>query len=156
MHYNWLSVLNQTKKKYNKIDDNFKNYINQPIVLSDNKNKFNEDNFRNLLKYQKLIEQEDFIKRQYVLNDIIKYLNNNDMLPALCFIFSRKNVEVAAKEINFSLYKPEDKTPNIIENECKQILMRKLPNYKEYLKLPEYIELIELLKKENLPFIMQV
>ena len=147
MHYNWLSVLNQTKKKYNKIDDNFKNYINQPIVLSDNKNKFNEDNFRNLLKYQKLIEQEDFIKRQYVLNDIIKYLNNNDMLPALCFIFSRKNVEVAAKEINFSLYKPEDKTPNIIENECKQILMRKLPNYKEYLKLPEYIELIELLKK---------
>ncbi len=147
IHYNWLSVLNQTKKKYNKIDENFKNYINQPIVLSNQNNKFNEDNFRNLLKYQKLIEQENFIKRQYVLNDIIKYLNNNDMLPALCFIFSRKNVEIAAKEINFSLYQPEDKTPNIIENECKQILMRKLPNYKEYLKLPEYIELIDLLKK---------
>ena len=147
IHYNWLSVLNQTKKKYNKIDENFKNYINQPIVLSDKNNKFNEDNFRNLIKYQKLIEQENFIKRQYVLNDIIKYLNNNDMLPALCFIFSRKNVEIAAKEINFSLYKPEDKTPNIIENECKQILMRKLPNYKEYLKLPEYIDLIDLLKK---------
>ena len=147
IHYNWLSVLNQTKKKYNKIDENFKNYINQPIVLSDQNNKFNEDNFRNLIKYQKLIEQENFIKRQYVLNDIIKYLNNNDMLPALCFIFSRKNVEIAAKEINFSLYQPEDKTPSIIENECKQILMRKLPNYKEYLKLPEYSELIDLLKK---------
>ena len=75
IHYNWLSVLNQTKKKYNKIDENFKNYINQPIVLSNQNNKFNEDNFRNLLKYQKLIEQENFIKRQYVLNDIIKYLN---------------------------------------------------------------------------------
>ena len=147
IHYNWLSVLNQTKKKYNKIDENFKNYINQPIVLSDQNNKFNEDNFGNLIKYQKLIEQENFIKRQYVLNDIIKYLNNNDMLPALCFIFSRKNVEIAAKEINFSLYQPEDKTPSIIENECKQILMRKLPNYKEYLKLPEYSELIDLLKK---------
>ena len=147
IHYNWLSVLNQTKKKFNKMDQNFKNYINQPIIVSDTKIKFNEDNYKNIVKYQKLIEGENFIKRQYILNDIVRYLNNNDMLPALCFIFSRKKVEIAAKEINFSLFDPEDKMPNIIENECKQILIRKLPNYKEYLKLPEYIELIELLKK---------
>jgi superfamily II RNA helicase len=148
IHYNWLSCLNQTKKKYIKVDENFKYYINKPLTLSrSDGNPFLEDSFRNLIKYQKMIENENFIKRQYVLNDIVKYLLNNDMLPALCFIFSRKNVQIAAKEINFSLFDPEDKTPSIIENECKQILIKKLPNYKEYLKLPEYIELIDLLKK---------
>ena len=148
IHYNWLSCLNQTKKKYIKLDENFKYYINKPLTLSrSDGNPFLEDSFRNLIKYQKMIENENFIKRQYVLNDIVKYLLNNDMLPALCFIFSRKNVQIAAKEINFSLFAPEDKTPSIIENECKQILIKKLPNYKEYLKLPEYIELIDLLKK---------
>lgn len=148
IHYNWLSCLNQTKKKYIKLDENFKYYINKPLTLSrSDGNPFIEDSFRNLIKYQKMIESENFIKRQYVLNDIIKHLLNNDMLPALCFIFSRKNVQIAAKEINFSLFAPEDKTPSIIENECKQILIKKLPNYKEYLKLPEYIELIDLLKK---------
>jgi superfamily II RNA helicase len=148
IHYNWLSCLNQTKKKYVKLDENFKYYINKPLTLSrSDGNPFLEDSFRNLIKYQKMIENENFIKRQYVLNDIVKYLLNNDMLPALCFIFSRKNVQIAAKEINFSLFAPEDKTPSIIENECKQILIKKLPNYKEYLKLPEYIELIDLLKK---------
>jgi superfamily II RNA helicase len=148
IHYNWLSCLNQTKKKYIKVDENFKYYINKPLTLSrSDGNPFLEDSFRNLIKYQKMIENENFIKRQYVLNDIVKHLLNNDMLPALCFIFSRKNVQIAAKEINFSLFDPEDKTPSIIENECKQILIKKLPNYKEYLKLPEYIELIDLLKK---------
>ena len=147
IHYNWLSCHNNTKKTAIKNDPDFKNYIFKPIILSDKNKKFNEENYKNIIKTQKIIEADGFIKRKFILNDLIKYLNNNNMLPALCFIFSRKNVEIAAKEIDFSLYQPDDKTPNIIENECKQILIKKLPNYKEYIKLPEYIELIDLLKK---------
>ena len=87
------------------LDENFKYYINKPLTLSrSDGNPFLEDSFRNLIKYQKMIENENFIKRQYVLNDIVKHLLNNDMLPALCFIFSRKNVQIAAKEINFSFW----------------------------------------------------
>lgn len=147
IHYNWLSCHNKTLKAAIKNDINFKKYINKPIILSDNTLKFNEENYKNILNTQKIIEADGFIKRKFILNDLIKYLNLNNMLPAICFIFSRKNVEVSAKEIDFSLFKEEDKTPNVIENECKQFLIKKLTNYKEYIKLPEYIDLINLLKK---------
>jgi len=147
IHYNWLTCHNQTKKKVNKTNPEFKNFINKPIILSNSINKFHEENYKNINKTHKIIEEDGFIKRKFILNELVKYLNMNNMLPALCFIFSRKNVEIAAKEIEFSLFAPEDKTPSIIENECKQILIKKLPNYREYIKLPEYIELINLLKK---------
>ena len=51
------------------------------------------------------------------------------MLPALCFIFSRKNVEIAAKEITHTLFDKDDKTPNIIEHECRKfnVQTKKLP-----------------------------
>lgn len=147
IHYNWLSCHHQTSKAANKTNPEFKKFINKPIILSNQDKKFNEDNYKNIVKTRKIIENDGFLKRKFILNELVKYLNHNNMLPALCFIFSRKHVEIAAKEIDFSLFELEDKTPNIIENECKQILMKKLPNYKEYIKLPEYIELISLLKK---------
>ena len=87
-----------------------------------------------------------FIKRQFVLNETIKYLKNNEMLPAICFIFSRRGVEEAANEITISLFDEDDTTPNIIADECQKILM-KLPNYKEYIHLPEYVNLMKVLKK---------
>ena len=33
------------------------------------------------------------------------------MLPAICFVFSRKHVEQAANEINFSLFEAESSLP---------------------------------------------
>ena len=87
IHYNWLSCHHQTRKHAIKNDSSFKNYINKPIILSDNNCKFNEENHRNIIKTHKIIEADGFIKRKYVLNDLIKYLNQNNMLPALCFIF---------------------------------------------------------------------
>jgi len=147
IHYNWLTCHHQTRKNAIKMYPEFKNYINKPVLILNQDKKFNEENFKNIIKSQKIIEDDGFIKRKFILNELVKYLNQNNMLPALCFIFSRKNVEIAAKEIDFSLFSCDDKTPNIIENECKQILIKKLPNYKEYINLPEYVELINLLKK---------
>ena len=36
---------------------------------------------------------------------------------------------------------------NIIRKECKQILINKLTNWKEYIELPEFEELTQLLQK---------
>lgn len=69
------------------------------------------------------------------------------MLPAICFIFSRKNVEYAAKELGMSLFEKDSGIPAIIEKECRHIIMSKLPNYQEYINLPEYLELVSLLEK---------
>ena len=68
-------------------------------------------------------------------------------MPAICFVYSRKQVEQIAGKINISLFEDGDKTPSIIENECKQLLIRKMNNWKEYINLPEYRFLIKILQK---------
>jgi superfamily II RNA helicase len=68
------------------------------------------------------------------------------MLPALCFVFSRKMLEDCAKELTTNLLEFDSKVPYIIQRECEQII-RKLPNYQEYLLLPEYNNMVSLLQK---------
>lgn len=108
---------------------------------------FNEKNFYEMNKIRKYLSKNDIrVKRSYILNELVRKLHLNNMLPAICFIFSRKNVEVCASEITVSLFDSESKVPSIIEQECKHIMM-KLPNYREYINLPEYVFMINLLKK---------
>ena len=40
----------------------------------------------------------------------------------------------------------DSKIPYTIDRECEQII-RKLPNYKEYFNLPEYLNMVQLLRK---------
>lgn len=126
----------------------FKELMNKPIEIATNGGQFNDSNYfktQNILDI--LAKSKVHVKRAYVLNELVNYLNVNDMLPALCFVFSRKNVELCAKEISVPLFTKEDKTPNIIEHECQKILMAKFKNYKEYLLLEEYQTILQLLKK---------
>jgi superfamily II RNA helicase len=71
---------------------------------------------------------------------------DNNMLPAICFVLSRKALEQCAKEITTNLLEDDSKVPYIVKKECEQII-RKLPNYQEYLLLPEYIQIVSLLEK---------
>jgi len=150
-HYMWVTCHKSTIKeaKDTPLEVDLKKYINNQVVITDSTGKFNELNYHKIKSIQTALSnnKSGFVKRSFVLNGLIKHMKDNNMLPALCFVFSRKKVEICAKEITFSLFDSDDKTPSIIENECKQILIRKIPNYKEYVNLPEYTELMELLKK---------
>jgi superfamily II RNA helicase len=86
------------------------------------------------------------VNRQFVLNQLFKQLNEQEMLPAIAFVFSRKNVERFAKEITTNLLEDDSKIPYQASRECEQII-RRLPNYREYLKLPEYLSIVQLLEK---------
>ena len=149
-HYMWLSTHNHLLKnaKDTPYEQKIENLQRKPIVIKEANGTFMEKNYHkvhDLTEYMK--NNRVFVKRQFVLNDIVKYLNKNDMLPAICFVFSRKHVELAAKEINFSLFEEGSKIPATIGDECKKILMSKLPNYEEYINLPEYQEIVRLLEK---------
>jgi superfamily II RNA helicase len=88
-----------------------------------------------------------FINYQHVINNIIKKLKSQNMLPAICFVFSRKKVEEYAEYIETSLFDDDEShIPNIIGKECNKIL-RKLPNHQEYTNMPEYIQMVKLLEK---------
>lgn len=87
-----------------------------------------------------------FVNKMHVLNQLAYHLNEQDMLPAIAFVFSRKMVETYAKAIQTNILEFDSKIPYTMREECDKIL-RKLPNYEEYMRLPEYDELTKLLEK---------
>ena len=87
------------------------------------------------------------VSNKFVLNKIVGNLKQENKLPAICFVFSRKNCEYYAAGIETCLFSEEDAIlDNTIDTECRNVIA-KLPNYKEYLELPEYINCVKLLKK---------
>tara|TARA_B110000211_G_scaffold73023_1_gene84821 strand:- start:615 stop:2198 length:1584 start_codon:yes stop_codon:yes gene_type:complete len=69
------------------------------------------------------------------------------MLPALAFIFSRKQCYVWAGKVQRSLFEDGSKVPSTIEQTATKILISKLDNWREYVKLPEFQNIVKLLKK---------
>jgi superfamily II RNA helicase len=149
-HYAWITAQQSVLKdvKGTPYEEKCKDILNKPIVLASSKGIFNEINYHKINDILRYFQKNKvYVKRQYVLNDLVRYLDRHEMLPAICFVFSRRNVEVYAKEITFSLFDADDKIPSIIEHECEKILISKLRNYKEYIDLEEYRTMIALLKK---------
>lgn len=148
-HYSFITITQGIFKKIKDktVHEEIKSLTNKLLVIQDSNGKFNDENFNKINNMLKLFDKNDMhIKRQNVLNQVTKYLVDNEMLPALCFVLSRKQLEICAEELTTNLLEFDSKVPYIIDRECEQII-RKLPNYQEYLNLPEYIKLIRLLRK---------
>ncbi|MDA9216220.1 DEAD/DEAH box helicase [bacterium] len=147
-HYLWYSAPKSLfDEKKNKSLFNLLDYTNKPLLI---KNDNEEFNIKNLIKLNQLDSEikkkKIYIKRKFVLNELVFYLKNNNMLPAICFVFSRKQAEVAAFEIENNLH-DDEKFSSIIEHECKKILISKLDNYSEFIELDEFKKIIKLLEK---------
>ena len=110
------------------------------------KNVFSEKGYKEIAGTLATLEENQlFLKRKFVVNHLAQYLKENEMLPAIFFVFSRKQVETLAKEISVSLLEDDSKVPYVVRRECEQIV-RRFPNHAEYLQLPEYHELVRLLE----------
>ena len=149
IHYSYTitnaSIFKKVKDKA--LQEEIKRLTKMPMVLQDASGKFNEDNYNNMNKMLKLFDKHHvFVKRQHVLNKVCEHLVEHEMLPALCYVFSRKQLEKCASELTTNLLEFDSKVPYTIDYECEQIV-RKLPNYQEYLNLPEYISTVQLLRK---------
>ena len=151
-HYMWFSVHEGTLKKAAKTPYEKKieqvRHIPLPLLAS-NTGTFCQDHYYKIHEVKEYLTKNNagYIKRQFVLAELLTYLKAQGMLPAICFIFSRKHVEQAAHEISFSLYEEDSLLPTQVEKECRHILQAKLPNYLEYLQLPEYLSIVKLLEK---------
>jgi len=148
-HYGFITTTSGIFKaiKDKSLQEEIKSIINKPFVLQNSKGEFDELQYSKMNKMMKLFENNNVrVKRQHVLNQVTKHLVENEMLPALCYVFSRKQLEVCANEVTTNLLEFDNKTPYIIDRECEHII-RKLPNYQEYLNLPEYVNMVTLLRK---------
>lgn len=136
----------KTMKSSDKIkhEDNF----NKFVTLKTADGQYMEKNYHSLQKTLNYLDLKRIrVNQTFVLNQAIKLLKEQNALPAIIFIFSRKKVNQMASKIQIPLFEEDSKIPSIIEKECESMLRKKLTNYKEYLLLPEYRFIIGLLRK---------
>ena len=147
-HYLYMTISESTLKtiKDKTLQKEMRDLTGEIITIQTDKGIFQENGYKQLKKISEFLEKKPMMKRKYVLNDLMIYLKNREMLPAIAFVFSRKQVELCAEEITTPLLEDDSKVPYIVKRECEQII-RKLPNYEEYLRLPEYNSLVALLEK---------
>lgn len=148
-HYSFITCTQGIFKvlKDKELEKEIMKTTNTLHVLQDAKGNFNETNYLRIHKTLKTFKDKNhFVKRQHVLNTVSKHMVEHNMLPAICFVLSRKALEQCAKEITIPLLEDDSKVPYIVRRECEQII-RKLPNYQEYLNLPEYLNMVSLLEK---------
>jgi superfamily II RNA helicase len=148
-HYGFLTTTEAIFKivKNKDLEKQIRDKTNTLIPLQTDKGMFLESGFRDLSIYTEMFHKHGVeLKRKHVLNQLALFLRDRDMLPAIVFVFSRKNVELYAKEITIPLLEDDSKVGYIVRRECEQII-RKLPNFKEYMELPEYNQLVDLLEK---------
>jgi len=149
-HYSFITATQGLFKAIGKdkdLEKQIKDVINKPHVIQSAKGEFSETNYNKMKKILTLLDTKQVrMKRANVLNQVCKYLVENNMLPAICFVLSRKQLEQCADEITIPLLEDDSKVGYTIRRECEQII-RRLPNHKEYLELPEYIHIVSLLEK---------
>jgi len=148
-HYGFLTTTEAIFKSVRdkSIQQMIRNNTNILIPLQDHKGGFQDAGYRNIVKVRELLDNNYVdMKRKHVLNQLALFLRDRDMLPAIAFVFSRKHVELCAKDITVPLLEDDSKVGYTVRRECEQIV-RKLPNYQEYLQLPEYNQVVSLLEK---------
>jgi len=148
-HYLYMTTTESIFKyiKDKTIQSDIRQKTNKLIPIQTPDGKINEQSIHTIKTLKNHFTTHNiFMKRKHVLNQLTQHLKDNEMLPAIAFVFSRKNVEICAKEITTNLLPFDSKVPYTIRTECEQIL-RKFPNYREYMELPEYEELVTLLER---------
>jgi superfamily II RNA helicase len=149
MEYSYITTIENIFKglKDKELEKFIRDNTNKLLLLNDSKNNFNEQTYNTISKMQNTFKnREIYMKPQNVLNNLMTHLKEKELFPAITFVFSRKQCEKIASEITTVLLEDDSKIPYTIRRECEQII-RKLPNFKEYLELPEYNFIVSLLEK---------
>jgi superfamily II RNA helicase len=128
--------------------------VQQKLMLESKLNKLEiikdqsgyKENTLSLNKKCLELVKDSKINKKFVINEVCKVMREKEMFPSLFFVFSRKKVEEIANDITFPLFEEGEKDYEI-GNVCKQMIVSKVTNWKEYIMLPEYEHYMKLLNK---------
>ena len=150
-HYAYFTAHNNVLRKFdNKTRDIFEKICDKPkLIKSTEEPQFNDSVYHKIKDLHDLLYKNNLqrINKHFVINNMVKYLKKNDLLPGLVFVFSRRGCYEYANKITIPLFEDNSKVPSIIKKECEQILISKLDNWREYISLKEYGKIIKLLEK---------
>lgn len=136
------------KKVYDKrIKNKLEQLQNQLLLVKSHNLDFQDNIYHDISSILYYMETNRMrINRTFAINKLIQYLFDNDLLPSICVVMSKRLIEKYSNIVNICLFKDTTKIATV-EKKCRKILSDKLSNYKEYLELPEYKQLIKLLEK---------
>ena len=109
IHYTYTcvsdSIENNMRDKHKSLYSMVRNNMNEPIIVKDQIDTYNTDAVKKCRMIKDHIyHSKQHVSPKYILNQLVLYLNKNNMLPAICFVFSRKMVESYALSIEISLF----------------------------------------------------
>ena len=141
-----------TKKLHGKPKEIIESNYSEINVCSLKKdNHFNTEDYDKFVKLDKLIYNNKpkhyRTNQKYIMNKTAEFLKNNNKLPAIIYVMSRKRCSEYANHITYNILEKESKIPHTIEKVAKQILINKVVNWEEYVSLPQWKILINLLQK---------
>jgi antiviral helicase SKI2 len=146
-HYLWYAMPEQTimKKIKEPGQQNMLTESCNALHKIADKDGVYEDAYHRIRRVKQVMTKIQYrSRRNYVLNQLVRMLRTEEKLPAICFVYSRKNVEYFAREISHHLLDPEQLSN--VAAECRHILT-KFPNKDEFMALPEYQSLVVLIEK---------
>jgi superfamily II RNA helicase len=145
IHYTFMTSNSGDLRGLNKEERDFVNgFIDTPKTIKNPDGSFVERNIVDTFRVAKLIS-DDSVKRSTVIHRAVSYLNERDMLPGICFIFSRKKANDMARQLGIDLLSGK-RLSATVSHEVLTIL-RRLPNWEEYVRTAEYEEMIELMQR---------
>ena len=121
-HYGFMTVNDGTLKtiKDKVVIKDIRDNTNNLICLQNDKGIFQDNGYNTIKRIKKIYKDQNLmIKRKQVLNNVCKFMKEKEMLPAICFVFSRKLVEVCASEITVPLLPDDSKVSYTIAKECE-------------------------------------
>lgn len=149
VHYGYL-IHNSSfyKKQKNEVKEMMEDVSNQFTLLKEGKKPFQEINYKKIKNTLNIFHKEQYRPKQlFILESCLKKMKEKEMFPAVCFLLSKRQIELISKDVSVELLEFDSKIPYTIEKEVHSILRHKFLNYREYLELPELRALIKLLEK---------
>lgn len=148
IHYTYMTANSGDLRGLDKEERDFVNgFIDTPKTVKNPDGTFVERNIVDTFRVAKLIGA-DAVKRSTVIHRVVSYLNENGMLPAICFVFSRKRANDMARQLGINLLSGESDVTSS-SNVAHEVLtiLKRLPNWEEYVRTAEYEEMIELMQR---------
>lgn len=151
IHYSFITsttALNKLYKKDKEITHKIDTNINKLHIIKTQDGVFQDKTVSNIKNILTLYDKKNYTpSRNHVLNQVCKVMLEENMFPAICFVYSRRLAEEMADKLETVLLEDDSKVRYIIHEECNQILRRNLVNWHEYVDLKEYRFLLSLLEK---------
>jgi len=146
-HYFYMTTKSLGNKRFSSMDAEERKYLesrtDKLVPILDENGKFYEENVQSIHKmlnnYRDLVDGPGG-----TINKMVEYLRDNEMMPAIFFIFSRVKCEQYAEMLNLSL------NTTLEQNEVEKTIeyyMSKLENRDSYKKLEQFHRIKKLLMR---------